>query len=131
MNKIGVLIRKVDVNEEGIKTPVTRSQYRKQLITLLKKLKKKDPSIWFQYSIEKDDCRRFHIHMIIHYNHSKNLYNELFRFIGGVGSTIKKNEIEGLETIQGRFGEIDLHTIWNEVGFIHYINKYQPSESLF
>lgn len=131
MKKIGVLIRKVNIDNRGYKCNLKRNDLRKQLITLLKKLKKQDKELWIQYSIEKDSSFRFHIHLIVHYNHSDILLNQLKRFIGGIGSFKEKDMINEIKTIQGKYGEIDLHPVWNENGFVSYISKFGISEILF
>lgn len=131
MKSIGIVLRKIQINKSGERKYTPRNQYRKQLITLLKKLKKNDPTIHFQYSIEKDPHSRFHVHVIINYNNFSNLYSGLSRFIGGKGSLEKKDELNQVYTIQGKYGEIDCHPIYDLVGFQQYINKYNPSEQLF
>lgn len=131
MEKVGLVIRKINLKENGKRTRVTKVEIRKQLITLLKKLRKHDPEIRFQYSIESDRNFTFHTHVIVHYNSYRNLYKHLFRFIGGKYPIIKKDVINDIKTIAGLYGEIDIHPIWDETKFVQYINKYCPSETLF
>jgi hypothetical protein len=63
----------------------SKKNIKKQILTLHRKIKKKD-KIETEYVIEKDDHKgRYHSHLVIHYNDENNLYNQLNRFI--VGST--------------------------------------------
>ncbi len=131
MNTIGIQIRKIDINENGKKYNPTTNNLHKQLKTLHRKLKKKDENLLTTYSIEKDNHKgNFHSHLLIHYKDKDNLYNELSRFIGG---SIWKERKEGFNTIcgcYGKYGEVDTHYIYDEDGFINYMNKHEQSITL-
>jgi len=123
MNTIGVMIRKMDIQENGKKLNPSSKNLNKQIKTLHGKLKKNDKEITTSYVIEKDKYKgRFHTHVLINYNDDQNLYNHLSRFVGGNSWEERK---EGLETIygcNGKYGEVDTHFIYDEVGFLRYMN---------
>lgn len=131
MNTIGIMVRKINIDDNGkIQNPSTKNLH-KQINTLHKKLKKKDKEVTTNYVIEKDTHKsKYHTHLLIDYTNKENLYNELSRFIGG---NIWKERKEGFETIygcNGKFGEVDTHYIYDEVGFLNYMNKKEISEIL-
>ena len=128
---IGILIRKIDINDNGKKYNPTTNNLHKQIKTLIKKLKKNDKSLTITYVIEKDNPRKFHIHLLIYYNDKKNLYNQLSRFIGGNSWNKKEGSSNLITECKGKYGEIDIHHIDNEREFIcRYMNKYQQSITL-
>ena len=131
MNKIGIKIRKMDIQENGKKLNPTPKNLHKQIKTLHSKLKKNDKDITTTYVIEKDNNKgKFHTHILINYNDKQNLYNQLSRFVGGNSWEERK---EGLDTVygcNGKYGEVDTHFIYDEVGFINYMNKTEQTETL-
>ena len=131
MNSIGIMIRKIDIQENGKKLNPTPKNLHKQIKTLHSKLKKNDKDITTTYVIEKDNNKgKFHTHILMNYNDKQNLSNQLSRFIGG-NSWEERNE--GLDTINGcngRYGEVDTHFIYDEVEFLNYMNKTEQTETL-
>ena len=131
MNTIGVMIRKIDVQENGKKLNPSSKNLNKQIKTLHGKLKKIDKDITTTYVDEKDKYKgRFHTHLLINYKDDQNLYNQLSRFVGGNSWEERK---EGLDTIygcNGKYGEVDTHFIYDEVGFIRYMNVEGITEKL-
>tara|TARA_R110002111_G_scaffold234324_1_gene295341 strand:+ start:389 stop:691 length:303 start_codon:yes stop_codon:yes gene_type:complete len=84
MNTIGVMIRKIDIQENGKKLNPSSKNLNKQIKTLHGKLKKIDKDITTTYVVEKDKYKgRFHTHLLINYKDDQNLYNQLSRFVGG------------------------------------------------
>jgi len=131
MNTIGIQIRKIDINDNGKKYNPTTSNLHNQVRTLHRKLKKNDEELKTIYVIEKDNPRKFHIHLLLYYKDEYNLYNQLSRFIGGNSWNKKKDSSNLITECIGKFGEIDLHHIYNEDEFIcRYMNKYEQSKSL-
>jgi 3-phenylpropionate/cinnamic acid dioxygenase small subunit len=132
MNKIGIKIRKMDIQENGKKLNPTRKNLFKQIKTLHIKLKKNDKYLTTTFVIEKDKYQigKYHTHLLINYNDKQNLNTQLSRFIGG-SSWEERNE--GLDTINGcngKYGEVDTHLIYDEVEFINYMNKHEQTETL-
>lgn len=129
MNQIGVMIRKWDyVNNRS--TNPSRKNLDKQILTLHQKLQKKD-KVYTEYSIEKDcDKRRYHTHLIIHYNDEQNLYNELSRYIGGTEWKKRESGLDTFNECNGRYGLIHTEPILNEHKYRDYINKKQSITSL-
>ena len=131
MNSIGIMIRKMDIQENGKKLNPSCKNLHKQIKTLHSKLKKNDKDITTTYVIEKDNNKgKFHTHLLINYNDKQNLKTQLSRFVGG-NSWKKRNE--GLDTINGcngKYGEVDTHLIYDEVEFINYMNKHEQTETL-
>ncbi|GEM_PF-4795524 len=128
LNK-GVVIRKISI-DNGRRVQVNKKGLRKQMINLRKKIKKNDPSSYIEQSVEKDH-KGYHVHLLVHYKDEKNLFNQLLRYIGGDSWKKKK---EGLNTIthcDGKYGEVDVHYVWGEQGFRGYINKENPSETIW
>ncbi len=131
MNKIGIQIRKIDINDNGKKYNPTTNNLHKQLKTLHRKLKKNDKDLITTYVIEKDNPRKFHIHLLIYYMDEYNLYNQLSRFIGGNSWNYKKGSSNLITECNGKYGEVDTHHIDDEQEFICiYMNKHQQSKTL-
>ena len=138
MNSLGVTIRKISISKGGRKENISSKDYNKQILTLHRKLKKIDKKMTTSYVVERDNRhkRKFHIHLLINYTDKTNLYNQLSRFIGGNIWQEKKEGLErkdGFDTIygcNGKYGEVDTHYIYNEIGFLNYMNKYEQSKTL-
>jgi hypothetical protein len=130
MEKIGIMIRKWDINENGKHINPSKKNLKRQILTLHRKLKKRD-TVFTEYSIEKDkDLRRNHIHIIIHFRNKKNLYQQLSKFIGN--GEWKKREI-GLDVFDecnGKYGLIHTEPIEDEWKYRGYINKKETSTTL-
>jgi len=132
MNSLGVTIRKISISKGGRKENISSKDYNKQILTLHRKLKKIDKEMTTSYVVERDNKhkRKFHMHLLINYTDKTNLYNQLSRFIGG--NTWQERK-EGLDTIygcNGKYGEVDTHYIYNEIGFINYMNKEGLTKTL-
>ncbi len=130
MKELGIMIRKI--NKSGINkiTNPNKEELIKQVKTLHRKLKKNDSIITY-YVVESDTNKRgkYHIHLLIRYNDEKNLYEQLSRFIGG---NLWEERISGLNTLKtckGKYGEVDSHFIYNEVGFLNYMEKKSIMET--
>jgi len=131
MDSLGVTIRKISISKGGRKENISSKDYNKQILTLHRKLKKIDKEMTTSYVVERDNHKnKFHMHLLIIYTDKNNLYNQLSRFIGG---NIWKERKEGLDTIygcNGKYGEVDTHYIYNEIGFINYMNKEGLTKTL-
>lgn len=131
MKTIGVRIRKMNVSKHGNAHPLSKKNIKKQILTLHRKIKKKD-DIKTHYAIEKDDHRgRFHTHLVIHYNDEQNLYKQLNRFIGGSTWVSENSGLDEVKENKGKWGEISVHNLYDVDGFIGYMNKNNPSETLY
>jgi len=138
MNSLGVSIRKISISKRGRKKNISSKDYKKQILTLHRRLKKIDKEMTTSYVVERDNNhkRKFHMHLLINYTDKTNLYNQLSRFIGGNIWQEKKEGLErkdGFDTIygcNGKYGEVDTHYIYNEIGFLNYMNKYEQSKTL-
>lgn len=130
MKTIGVMFRKI--NKTGTKTITNpnKEELRKQVKTLHRKLKKKD-KITTYYSIENDTNKggKYHTHLLIKYNDEKNLYNGLSRFIGGNYWEERMNGLDPLKSCKGVYGEVDTHFIYDENGFMNYMEKKELMET--
>lgn len=130
MKQIGVMIRKWDYYNKKSINP-SRKNLDKQILTLHKKIQKKD-KIHTEYSIEKDtDKRKYHTHLIIHYNDKQNLYNELSRFIGGTEWKKRESGLDTFDECSGTYGLIHTESIHDEQKYRDYINKNQSIKSLY
>ena len=131
MESIGVMIRKINKSENGIKSNPSKQQLRKQVLTLHKKLKKSDKDISTTYVIEKDTHKRhYHIHLLIRHMNSDNLNTQLSKFIGGNTWGYKEDTLEPIKTCQGKYGEVDTHYIYDETIFTNYMNKQDQTLTL-
>jgi len=131
MNTIGIMFRKMDIQENGKKLNPSSKNLNKQIKTLHNKLKKKDKDITTTYVIEKDDNKgKFHTHLLINYTDKENLYNQLSRFVGGNNWKEKKDGLDTIYSCNGKYGEVDTHFIYNEVDFLNYMNKREQTETL-
>lgn len=123
MKTIGIMIRR--------KYRTNKKLLDKEVFTLHRKLKKKD-TITTHYSTEKDSPKeKYHSHLLIQYNDDDNLYNQLNRFIGG---NVWITEDDGLKQVKinnGKWGEIHTHLIYDEKGFIGYMNKNELTKTLY
>jgi len=130
MKSIGVMFRKI--NKTGTKTITNpnKEELKKQVKTLHRKLKKED-KITTYYSIESDTNKggKYHTHLLIKYNDEKNLYNGLSRFIGGNTWEDRYNGLDPIKSCKGIFGEVDTHFIYDEVGFMNYMEKKELMET--
>lgn len=129
MDKICVTIRKYD-NKYNKSTHPSRKNLHKQILTLHRKIQKND-KILTEYSIEKDeDKRKYHIHLLIHYNDGQNLYNELSRFVGGTSWIKVERGLRTFDECDGRYGKIHLEPVMSEQQYREYINKFHSIKSL-
>jgi len=130
MKKLGLMIRKFDKTDNGKYCHPSRRNLNKQILTLHKRIKKKD-KVYTEYSIEKDTSEgKYHTHLIIHYNNKENLHNQLSRFIGGYGWKVKVNGAEVFNECNGKWGSVHTHPIISERNYRWYINKDEPSKTL-
>ncbi|MCZ2845097.1 MAG: hypothetical protein O2U61_01145 [Candidatus Bathyarchaeota archaeon] len=120
------------INRTGTKTITNpnKEELKKQVKTLHRKLKKEDEIITY-YSIESDTNKggKYHTHLLINYNDEKNLYNGLSRFIGGNTWEDRYNGLDPLKSCKGIYGEVDTHFIYDEVGFMNYMEKKELMET--
>jgi hypothetical protein len=131
MKTIGIRLRKINVTKSGSVHSTSKKNIKKQILTLHRKIKKKD-EIKTEYVIEKDDQKgRYHSHLVIHYNDENNLYNQLNRFIGGSTWISENSGFDEVKTNNGKWGEVSLHNLYDVDGFIGYMNKYNPSETFY
>lgn len=132
MKTVGVVIRKVIISEQGKVRLPTIKNIKKQLLTLHRKIKKKD-EIKTEYIIEKDDKKgKYHTHLIIHYNDENNLYNQLNRFIGGSTWISENSGFDEVKMNNGKWGEVRIHNLYDIDRFKkYYMDKYNPSETYY
>tara|TARA_Y100000031_G_C8142487_1_gene348289 strand:+ start:424 stop:816 length:393 start_codon:yes stop_codon:yes gene_type:complete len=129
MNRIGVMIRKWNYDNNKSTNP-SRRNLHKQILTLHRKILKED-KICTEYSIEKDvSINRYHIHLLIHYNDEQNLNNELSRYIGGTEWVKRESGLDTFNECNGKYGLVHTEPIYNEQQYRRYINKNQPLKSL-
>ncbi len=129
MKKIGVMIRKWDYFNKKSTNP-SRKNLHKQVLTLHRKIQKED-KILTEYSIEKDESiRRYHTHLLIHYNDEQNLNNELSRYIGGTEWVKRESGLDTFNECNGKYGLVHTEPIYNEQQYRRYINKNQPLKTL-
>jgi hypothetical protein len=130
MEKIGIMIRKWDYDEKGIHINPSKRNLKRQLLTLHRKLKKRD-KVWTEYSIEKDEnSKRNHIHLILHYTDKENLYQHLTQFIGNGEWKKREMGLSVFDECNGRFGLIHTEPIEDEWKYRGYINKKETSTTL-
>ena len=131
INTIGLLIRKIEViNNKEYKT--SKVNLHKQMITLIKKLKRNDTSLMMKYTIEKDFNKGFHTHLIINYNDEHNLLKQLSKYIGGNNQwIIKQGANQLIKECNGKYGEVNMHKIYDEDGFMKYMQKYGDVITIF
>ena len=131
MEKIGIMIRKWDYTEKGKPSNPPNSNLKKQILTLHRKLKKKD-QVWTEYSIEKNKngAPGNHIHLILHYTDKENLYQHLTRFIGNGEWKKREMGLNVFDECNGRFGLIHTEFIEDEWKYRGYINKHEISTTL-
>ena len=121
----------MDIQENGKKLNPTPKNLHKQIKTLHSKLKKNDKDITTTYVIEKDNNKgKFHTHILMNYNDKQNLYNQLSRFIGGISWEERKEDLDTIYGCNGKYGEVDTHFIYDEVGFLRYMNVEGITEKL-
>lgn len=133
MNKIGIKIRKKNYDDNGKIQNPTRKNLLKQIKTLHTKLKKKDKYLTTTFVIEKDNNQigKYHTHLLIKYTVKENLYNQLSRYIGGDIWKKKEDKLNTIYGCDGKYGEVDTHSIYDEIGFVNiYMNKREQSETL-
>lgn len=130
MKTIGVMFRKI--NKTGTKTITNpnKEELKKQVKTLHRKLKKNDDIITY-YTVESDTNKggKYHTHLLIKYNDEKNLYNGLSRFIGGITWEDRYNGFDPIKSCKGVYGEVDTHFIYDEIGFMNYMEKKELMET--
>ena len=130
MEKIGIMIRKWDYTENGKHINPSKKNLKRQILTLHRKLKKKD-KIWTEYSIEKDrDGNKNHIHLLLHYTDKENLYHQLSRFIGNGEWNKREMGLNVFDECNGKYGLIHTEPIEDEWKYRGYINKKEQSTTL-
>jgi hypothetical protein len=123
MKEIGIMIRR--------KKRTNKKLLEKEVLTLHRKLKKNDDIIT-HFTTEKDYSKgNYHTHLIIKHNDDKNLYNQLNNFIGGNIWEVDKSGLDEVKINNGKWGEIHTHNLYNEVGFMGYMNKYELTKTLY
>ena len=131
MNCKGITVRKINKLEGGTIVHPSKKELKKQITTLHKKLQKNDSNVTTEYSIEQDTHKaKYHSHLLVRYTDESNLFNQLERFIGGSGWD---NRIEGFSKVtycDGKYGEVDVIRIYDEVGYRNYMNKSTPTRTL-
>ena len=123
MKSVGIMIRRRKRTNKKI--------LDKEILTLHRKLKKRDTVIT-HFTTEKDYTKRnYHTHLIIEHNDDRNLYNQLNHFIGGNCWESDKSGLDEVKINNGIWGEIHTHNIWDEKGFKGYMNKYELIKTLY
>lgn len=131
MQTMGVLIRKWEKETNGRYKNVSKDNFKKQIHTLHKKLKKVD-CIYTEFSIEKDKHSNiYHTHLIIHHNDNEEyIHNSLSKFVGGYDWKKKSIGLEIYNECNGRYGLINTQPIQNIDLYRGYINKYGELKTL-
>ena len=129
--KIGCVIRKKDILENNQIVYPSPKNLKKQMITLLRRLKKKE-KVYTEYSIEKDKNGGYHVHLIIHCTNVEEVKNNLRKYIGGYDWKEKEHDYRNLLTCESTYGYgyIDIEEIYDETKYRNYINKRTPSTTL-
>ena len=123
MKSIGIMIRRRKRTNKKI--------LDKEILTLHRKLKKRDTVIT-HYSTEKDYTKgNYHTHLMIEHNDDKNLYNQLNNFIGGNCWESENSGLDEIKINNGKWGEIHTHNIWDELRFKGYMNKHKQLKTLY
>lgn len=128
-----VTIRKIRKDERGRTHHPTRRELESQMRTLHRKLSKGDTSTVIHYSIEGDHGDGYHTHLSVTYTNDTNLFDVLYRFIGGVGDW--KRTVRRLTPIwecEGQWGTVTVgrEFIKSDRSYNSYINKFHSSRTL-
>lgn len=130
-NYKSVMFRKINQLENGKRVHPDKQQLKKQIITLHKKLQKNDPELVTEFAIEQDyHLNKYHSHLLVKYTDESNLLNQLQRFIGG---SKWGKRIEGWNEIYycyGKYGEVDVISVYDAKRFRGYLNKSTSSRTL-
>ena len=131
MQRMGVLIRKWEKDTNGKYKNVSKDNFKKQIHTLHKKLKKID-CIYTEFSVEKDKHSNvYHTHLIIHHNDIEGcIQNRLSQFIGGEEWKERTIGLDVYNECNGRYGLIHTQPIQNIDLYREYINKYGELKTL-
>ncbi len=131
MQTMGVLISKWEKDTNERYKNVSKDNFKKQIHTLHKKLKKVD-CIYTEFSIEKDKHSNiYHTHLIIHHNDNhEDILNRLSQFVGGNEWNKKSIGLEIYNECNGRYGLINTQPIQNIDLYRGYINKYGELKTL-
>ena len=132
MEKIGIMIRKWDYTEKGKPINPSKKNLKRQVLTLLQKLKKGD-KVWMEYSIEKNkNGKGYHIHLILHYTDKENLYQHLSRYIGNCEWKKREIGLDVFDECSGKYGLIHTGTkpVIDDQKYREYINKEDLTTSL-
>ena len=123
MKSIGIMIRRRKRTNKKI--------LDKEILTLHRKLKKRDTVIT-HFTTEKDYTKgNYHTHLMIEHNDDKNLYNQLNNFIGGNCWESENSGLDEIKINNGKWGEIHTHNIWDELRFKGYMNKHKQLKTLY
>ena len=129
MEKLAVTIRKFDYKYGNFQNP-SRKVLHKQILKLHRNIKKND-QIYTEYSIQKDDDRRkYHTHLLIHYNNKKNLYEQLSRFIGGNEWKIRESGLDTFDECNGKYGCVHTESIKGEWPYRRYMDEKEQVKTL-
>jgi len=131
MQTLGVMIRKFEKDTNGKYKNISKKNFKKQIHTLHKKLKKVD-CVYTEFSIEKDKHSNiYHSHLIIHHNENEGyIQNRLSQFVGGEEWKERAIGLELYNECNGRYGLIHTQPIQNIDLYRGYINKYGELKTL-
>jgi len=123
MKSVGIMIRRRKRTNKKI--------LDKEILTLHRKLKKRDTVIT-HFTTEKDYTKgNYHTHLMIEHNDDKNLYNQLNNFIGGNCWESENSGLDEIKINNGKWGEVHTHNIWDELRFKGYMNKHKQLKTLY
>ena len=130
----GITIRKI--SRQGNKIyHLPKLNLCKQMLTLLKKIKKIDSQAYYNYAVEKaKDKIGNHIHVKLSLSDPKylpSILNILQKYIGGKGWYVENGIYYDITKCNGIYGEIHMHPIYDGFGYNAYINKTSQSVHLF
>ena len=123
MKSVGIMIRRRKRTNKKI--------LDKEILTLHRKLKKRDTVIT-HFTTEKDYTKgNYHTHLMIEHNDDKNLYSQLNNFIGGNCWESENSGLDEIKINNGKWGEVHTHNIWDELRFKGYMNKHKQLKTLY
>lgn len=126
-----ITIRKIDLRQDGSRKQLPKEHLQRQSVTLHRKLKRKIKGLTSEVVVERDSVGTgYHIHMMIHHNSYPTLKEILSKFIGGGNWFTKSDVFDSYDCINGPYGEVQIHGVYNIRGFRNYINKNDMTRTL-
>lgn len=102
---------------------VSKKNLKKQILTLYKKLLKKQPDIFLEYSIEKNYDLGYHAHLIVYNIDTKILFDSILSFISADNWSLYVEAYDTYYKCSSSYGSASIHTIYDLLTFKRYISK--------